>query len=40
MYNLEEELSRLDEKSSILDIQSYINKMIEERGLTKKPNKM
>ena len=35
MYNLEEELSRLDEKSSISDIQSYINKMIEERGFDK-----
>lgn len=35
MYNLEEELSRLDERSSISDIQSYINKMIEERGFEK-----
>ena len=35
MYNLEEELSKLNEKSSISDIQEYINKMIEERGFDK-----
>lgn len=32
MYNLEQELSKLDDKSSLKDIQTYINKMIEERG--------
>ena len=32
MYNLEKELSNLNDKSSLKDIQSYINKMIEERG--------
>jgi len=32
MYNLEEELNTLNEKSSLKDIQMYINKMIEERG--------
>jgi len=32
MYNLEEELNSLNEKSSLRDIQTYINKMIEERG--------
>ena len=35
MYNLEEELSKLNKKSSLSDIQEYINKMIEERGFDK-----
>lgn len=35
MYDLEMELSKLNNKSSINDIQEYINKMIEERGFDK-----
>lgn len=35
MYNLEEELNKLNSKSSIKDVQEYINKMIEERGFDK-----
>ena len=35
MYNLEEELSKLNEKSSISEVQEYINKMIKERGFDK-----
>lgn len=35
MYDLEKELSKLNNKSSINDIQEYINKMIEERGFDK-----
>ena len=32
MHNLEEELKQLNNHSSLKDIQTYINKMIEERG--------
>lgn len=35
MYNLEEELSKLNKKSSISEVQEYINKMIKERGFDK-----
>lgn len=35
MYDLEKELAKLNNKSSINDIQEYINKMIEERGFDK-----
>ena len=35
MYDLERELAKLNNKSSINDIQEYINKMIEERGFDK-----
>ena len=34
MYNIREELDNLNEKSSLKDIQIYMNKMIEERGFT------
>ena len=35
MYNLEAELTKLNEKSSIKDVQEYINKMVEERKFDK-----
>lgn len=35
MYNLEQELNKLNSKSSLQEIQTYINKMIEERGFDK-----
>lgn len=35
MYNLEEELKKLNDQSSLKDIQIYMNKMIEERGFDK-----
>lgn len=35
MYNLEEELKKLNGQSSLKDIQIYMNKMIEERGFDK-----
>lgn len=35
MYNLEQELNQLNSKSSLQEIQTYINKMIEERGFDK-----
>ena len=32
MYDLENELSKLNSKSSLNDVQEYINKMLKERG--------
>ena len=32
MYNIEKELSKLNSKSSLNDVQEYINKMLKERG--------
>ncbi len=32
MYDLEKELSKLNDKSSINDVQEYINKMLKTRG--------
>lgn len=35
MYDLKKELGNLNDKSSLEDVQVYINKMIEERGFDK-----